>query len=340
MPHHPAELYQGLLKSVSRSFYLTLRALPVSVRRQIGLAYLLARASDTIADTDAVPKERRLQVLHAFRDRICAGKTKPLDTEMLASLQSSAAERLLLHRIEEPLAALRQFAWADQERIREVLSIIISGQALDVERFAEADADHIAPLETDDQLDDYTYRVAGCVGEFWTRVCRGHLFPYAPVDEAFLLGNGVRFGKGLQLVNVLRDLPADLRLGRCYLPRQGLAPLGLSPASLLQPANEATLRPLYDHYLSVAEQHLTAGWTYTNSLPYGQMRVRLACAWPILIGIRTVQKLRAGHVLDPATRIKISRSDVRTIILRSVCFYPWRSRWQRLFEDFRAERSS
>ena len=30
---------------------------------------------------------------------------------------------------------------------------------------------------TADDLDDYTYRVAGCVGEFWTRITRQHCFP-------------------------------------------------------------------------------------------------------------------------------------------------------------------
>ena len=44
-------LLEGLLKGVSRSFYLTLRVLPANLRQPVGLAYLLARAADTIADT-------------------------------------------------------------------------------------------------------------------------------------------------------------------------------------------------------------------------------------------------------------------------------------------------
>jgi farnesyl-diphosphate farnesyltransferase len=44
-----------LLKATSRSFYLTLRVLPAAVRPQISLAYLLARTTDTIADTEIVP---------------------------------------------------------------------------------------------------------------------------------------------------------------------------------------------------------------------------------------------------------------------------------------------
>jgi farnesyl-diphosphate farnesyltransferase len=134
----------------------------------------------------------------------------------------------------------------------------------------------------------------------------------------------------LQLVNILRDLPKDLRNGRCYLPAEKLAETGLQPADLLQPENEPGLRPLYNHYLELAGAHLAAGWQYTNLIPFGQVRVRLACAWPVLIGLRTIEKLRAGRVLDPQQRIKISRSEVRRIIFRSVVCCPFREAWRRL----------
>ena len=51
MAESPQKVLNGLLQGVSRSFYLTLRVLPGSIRPQIGLAYLLARTTDTIADT-------------------------------------------------------------------------------------------------------------------------------------------------------------------------------------------------------------------------------------------------------------------------------------------------
>ncbi len=46
---------------------------------------------------------------------------------------------------------------------------------------------------------------------------------------------GVRFGKALQFTNVLRDVPADLRISRCYLPESTLADVGLAPSDLLTP---------------------------------------------------------------------------------------------------------
>jgi farnesyl-diphosphate farnesyltransferase len=326
----PEQLLAGILKDVSRSFYLTLRVLPGKVRAPIGLAYLLARTTDTIADTELVAPEQRLEALRALHERIQGGGNQPVDFGALARQQGARAEALLLEQCEASLAVLRSLPAADALLVREVLDTITSGQELDLRRFAGASAQSIVALRTDAELDDYTYRVAGCVGEFWTKMCRAHLFPQAPVDDAFLLANGVRFGKGLQLVNILRDVAADLRQGRCYLPAERLAGAGLKPEDLLQPANEPRLRPLYQANLDRAEAHLLAGWAYTNALPRRCVRVRLACAWPILIGRETLKRLRSGHALDPARRIKVSRREIRQLIVRSVLLYPWPGAWERM----------
>jgi farnesyl-diphosphate farnesyltransferase len=330
MDRRSDDLLTGLLKEVSRSFYLTLRALPVSIRPQIGLAYLLARASDTIADTEAIPREQRLSTLSAFREQMVRRDTSHLQLGRLPVCQGSQSEKALLERLDELFLVLTSFAPDDQERIGQVLDIILSGQMLDLERFAGASSSQVTPLETDEQLDDYTYRVAGCVGEFWTKMCRVHLYPKAPLDDGFLMRNGVRFGKGLQLTNILRDIPGDLRLGRCYLPRQRLEEFGIAPSDLLDPAAEPVLRPLFQQYVGQAEAHLRAGWDYTNHLPFRTVRIRLACAWPILIGMRTLAKLRLANVLDPANRVKVSRSELRGLIARSILLYPVQSRWRKL----------
>jgi farnesyl-diphosphate farnesyltransferase len=322
-----------LLQDVSRSFYKTLKYLPRAVRPQIGLAYLLARMTDTIADTEIVSCERRLKAVADVRARILGKSKEKLQFGEITTQQGAPAERVLLERCEEALAVLESFDAGDIGRIREVLEIITSGQELDLRRFAGASNERIVALSVDAELDDYTYRVAGCVGEFWTKMCWAHLFPKTVCDEKLLLENGVRFGKGLQLVNILRDLPADLRQGRCYVPSARLVEIGLNPADLLESKNEAKFRKLYDEYLGLAESHLTAGWDYTNMLPKRCVRLRLACALPILIGMQTIAKLKVGNVLDGQQRIKISRDDVKRLAVRSVLAYPWPWAWNRLFES-------
>lgn len=321
--------FNTLLQQTSRSFYLTLRALPRAIRFPISLAYLLARTTDTIADTEIVPVEQRLQSLQQLRARILTTDKTPLNLETLSQSQGDPAERRLLTEVELALGALQNLTNADRCRVRQVLETIISGQELDLRRFAGAARENIIALQTAAELDDYTYRVAGCVGEFWTGMCRAYLFPNAPLDDAQFLAQAVQFGKGLQLVNILRDLPADLKKGRCYLPADQLARAELQPADLLRPTSEEKFRGVYQHWLDQAEAHLRAGWNYTNTIPRSQMRVRLACAWPILIGVKTLTRLRAGNILtDP--RIKVSRAEVRKVVAHSILYYPFAGAWRSL----------
>jgi farnesyl-diphosphate farnesyltransferase len=338
----PSELLGNLLREVSRSFYLTVRLLPRAVRCPVGVGYLLARTTDTIADTALAPLEDRLAALAQLRSRILGEANDRLDFSRFAAEvgvreaePGRAAEEALLLRVEEALGVLNALPEPDVALIREVLRTITSGQELDLQRFGRASAEEIVSLQSDDELDDYTYRVAGCVGEFWTKLCRRHLFGDIVVDERLLLKSGVRFGKGLQLVNVLRDLPRDLRQGRCYLPEQVLTAHGVPVAALLNPSAIGRFRTVYDGYLQRAEDHLRAGWDYTNALPRGQVRLRLACALPVLIGVRTIGRLRTGNVLDASLRIKITRAEVRRLMLRSAVCYPSAAAWEKLFDRAR-----
>lgn len=320
-----------LLKQVSRSFYLSLRWLPGAVRPQLALAYLLARATDTIADTELIPWERRIESLDALRARILGERPAPVDLGELAGHQASPAERELLERSETLVKSLEHYPPSDQALIRQVLDIITGGQRLDLQRFASpAPAGTVRALASRQELEDYTYRVAGCVGDFWTRLCCAHLQPAPALAVDELAALGVSFGKGLQLVNILRDLPRDLRQGRCYLPADELRGVNLLPADLLDPRCEPRLRPVYDAWWHQARQWLDDGWRYTLALPGAWHRVRMACALPILLGIKTLAKLRGHAILDPDLRTKVTRSELKGIVLRMVLCHPWPNKWKQL----------
>jgi farnesyl-diphosphate farnesyltransferase len=327
-----------LLKNVSRSFYLTLRILPRSIRPQLSLTYLLARATDTVADTRVIDFRHRLGVLVGMRKSIqeaCGGRfLLPPDLKLFTGTDcTTEAENALLANFAELLGGLKDFDADDCRLIRNVLDAITHGQEMDIVRFGSASRDSVAALATDDELDAYTYDVAGCVGEFWTRLCRKHVFRPAGIeniDEERLLADGIRFGKGLQLVNILRDLPKDLEQGRCYIPEQRLDRYGMKPVDLLDTRFMPRFRPLYERYLRQAEEHLRAGWDYTTSIPFRYVRIRLACAWPILIGIETLSRLHTGNILDSSRRIKISRKDIRGIVKRTILVYPFRRKWNEM----------
>src|SRR3989449_6707036 len=154
-------------------------------------------------------------------------------------------------------------------------------------RFPGEDAASLAALDTLDELDRYTYLVAGCVGPFWTALHAAHRPRLLRWDLREKSQEGVSFGKALQMTNVLRDIPSDLRHGRCYLPAADLGALGLVPKDLLEPGAGARVRPLYRRLLATALAHYDVACRYTLAIPRREWRMRLACAWPPPIGPAT-----------------------------------------------------
>ena len=322
----------SLLEETSRSFYLTLRALPSGIRPQIGLLYLLARTSDTIADSEEGPTVQRLSALEQYNERIQGRSGTLPDLAGLAELQGNPAEARLLENVAASVACLDQFRAVDQQRIRECLDIIISGQTLDLQRFGGATDGEVIPLTREAELDDYTYRVAGSVGEFWTHLTLEHLFKADEDTEARLFATGVRFGKALQLINILRDLPVDLRLGRCYMPSTVLSEHHLVPSDLLDPGNIDRFRPMFEGYIDMAAAHLDAAVEYIGLLPFSQFRLRGACMLPVLIGQRTLTLLRTENVLDAENRIKVLRPEIKQLKNKTIFALPSRRRSQKLLD--------
>jgi farnesyl-diphosphate farnesyltransferase len=315
----PDEL-RGVLKQVSRSFYLTLAVLPSSLRGPVGLAYLLARAADTIADSRIIPRADRLRYLDLFREELdLPAASRLLDiAHALTGPQPIAVERNLLLRLPECFATFRVLAEEDRLRIRGLLLALTHGMQEDLRAFPGENQEQLASLETRADLDRYTYYAAGCVGEFWTDMAVAHRPALRGRDASAMRARGKRFGQGLQMTNVLRDLPRDLRTGRCYLPRQDLLAQGLTPADLLDPAAIERLRPLLRELLHLSLTHYAEGWAYIRAIPLTEVRMRLACAWPLFIGLRTLDLVQqASDLLDPRATVKISRSAVYAILARS-----------------------
>ncbi|MBN3807949.1 squalene/phytoene synthase family protein [Paraburkholderia sp. Ac-20347] len=329
-----AYLLGPLLKGVSRSFYLTLRVLPVGMRDPVGEAYLLARAADTIADTSLIPPAQRLALLLAFRERVNgnaggvagdqSGDALKRIASEVAGQQTQSDEKLLLESLDGALDVLDQLDEDDRAAAREIVTTLTEGMEFDLRTFPDERSGQVAALGTWDELDRYTYLVAGCVGEFWTKMTYMHM-PGAldPALRDTMYRRGVRFGKALQMVNVLRDCGKDLRIGRCYLPATMLAQAALSPADLMQPGTSARARPLMFSLVRIALDHFRAAIDYTFALPRLSLRLRLACLWPILIGLETLERLVDNEDwLDPARPSKLTRNDVYRILACSTLAAP------------------
>jgi farnesyl-diphosphate farnesyltransferase len=311
-----------LLKNVSRSFYLTLRVLPAGLRTPIGLGYLLARAADTIADTALIPSEARLDLLLGLRAHV-NGLTHDATVGRiqlaLAQQQTNRHERVLLESLAPALQLLDSLSDSDRAEVRAVVTTLTMGMEFDLRTFPSETSGQLTALKTREELDRYTYYVAGCVGDFWTRITVAHTPALRQWNIAEMSACGIRFGKALQMTNVLRDCPKDLRIGRCYLPLDLLEPLGLKPEDLLDPATTVRARPMLVELLRVALDHFREARRYVLAIPADCGRLRLACLWPVVIGIETLRQLAQNKAwLDPARPTKVTRKYVYRTMLFSL----------------------
>jgi farnesyl-diphosphate farnesyltransferase len=318
-----------ILRSVSRSFYLSLRILPGPLRDPLSLAYLLARATDTIADTLEPPSELRSEALRNLA-RAIQGDT-PIEAaagirNSFAPLQSNEAERALINALPTALEWLELLDERDRREIREVLKRINKGQMLDLERFGRGIGIQALPAASD--LDQYIYLVAGCVGEFWTRICFAHLKNFSDRTESEMLARGMSYGKGLQLINILRDVGSDLRAGRCYLPASELHSLGLTPEEIL--AKPERVESIMQQWREKAERGMVAGIEYACAI--NQRRVRFATALPALIGTRTLSLIREAGVEVFERTVKVPRAEVRKIMSSAALSFASPSSLRRTFE--------
>ena len=322
------KLRSEVLRSVSRSFYLSIRILPGRLRDPVALAYLLARATDTIADTVDVPAKIRGERLRDLAAAIQGESSLDVIAKLRASfapLQKNEAERALIESLPACLEWLNKIDNSDRADVRSVLKKINHGQTLDVERFA--DASQIRALPTAADLDEYTYLVAGCVGEFWTRICGRHLKPFADRSETEMTELGVRYGKGLQLINILRDAGTDLRAGRCYFPNAEIVALGLEPEGILR--EQEKFLSILRRWLEKAQSGIDAGIEYSCAIQ--NWRVRFATALPALIGASTLALLREAGPGALEKKVKIERREVRAIISSLIMSFANRQSIAQLF---------
>src|SRR5436190_22716039 len=92
-------LQRVILRSVSRSFYLSIRFLPAQLREPIALAYLLARTTDTVADTAGISTNVRTEALRMLSNGIQGTASREVVVDLVASfvaMQQKPTERQLL----------------------------------------------------------------------------------------------------------------------------------------------------------------------------------------------------------------------------------------------------
>jgi farnesyl-diphosphate farnesyltransferase len=275
---------EEILRRTSRSFHLTIRLLPRAVRGEVALAYLLARATDTLADTSSAAPDRRLGILRAVRASLDRPEIGGYRAEDWEQYQRDPAERRLLALLPELWSRMHA---GNNRLVREVLGHIVDGQIFDLERFMPD-----SPPLTEEELERYTWLVAGSVGEFWTDLCAARLGDFARAPLEIMRRRGARYGQALQLVNILRDRRMDAALGRVYVTEAGVP-----------------------RWTTQARAWLEEGAEYCADLRSG--RLRYATLLPALLGWRTMtlSEEQTPGLLTPA---KVPRHEVGRWLRRAL----------------------
>lgn len=282
-----------ILKDVSRSFYLSMRILPARMREVVSLAYLMARISDTLADEGTLDSQVRLSILHSLK----VGEITQLGEALkeFTSRFTNPKEQALLKQLEVIWNLKEELPAIERNLVNEVLDHIIEGQIEDVKRF-EIDQTQIKEKV---ELFDYCYKVAGCVGEFWTKVGFNVDPKFSTINSEELCHLGANLGRGLQLVNILRDSPKDIVKGRVYLP------------GVLE-HDESALKS----WIIEARLLLQSGETYYKSLR--SKRQKLAVYMPTRLALQTLEKLERASQDQWSQGVKVPRKTVYLTFFRGL----------------------
>lgn len=287
-----------ILEAVSRTFALSIRRLPQPLSGAVQTAYLLCRIVDTVEDDRAVTASVRRALFDAFdaavvgADASDLGPARAFEALAVSSPLGSGSERALALNA---TVVFRAFGALTEAERRAILPRILEMSRGMREYSARADTDGTLRIQDLQDLERYCHFVAGTVGELLT-----DLFalgcPLAPARRAALGERAARFGLGLQLVNVLKDVAEDAARGDCFLPLSCAKEYGVSIARMFEPFERTAALRLCRFLSARAREHLEAAAEYTLLWPEDDAgaTARLFCAGPLALALGTLRQIELG----------------------------------------------
>ncbi|HEY3245295.1 MAG TPA: phytoene/squalene synthase family protein [Phycisphaerae bacterium] len=317
--------FADLLTGVSRTFALSIPELPEPLDSWVTCAYLVCRIVDTLEDRPGLDEAARQR---AF-DALLSVLGPPVDVSRWSENgrwgeNPAGPGPGRVSTVNDPCATLMAssgyvFEWLTSfpepavAAVRRCVTEMIAGL-----RRTPLPPGHDEPrilFETIHQLERYCHYAAGAVGLMLTRLFAVHLGEQVFTPNRAKLHAGKRFGRGLQLTNIIKDHPADLRDGRCFIPREALRRFSLTRADLLRPHLPFEVRRwIVDRALA----HLKIALDYTLSIPPAAAGIRRFCLQPLMMAVLTLERVLTHPDITPDDRPKITRAQVAEVISFSV----------------------
>jgi len=301
----------------------------------MGLAYLLCRAADTIADGTTLPVSDRHRFLNNYKNLF---QRFPFDQQLCAEFCTNingiqftdvTQDQQLLENLSSCWQEMGRQSLTDQALIGNVVSGVIKGMEMDLRVFEDDTIPH--SLSTSADFERYIQAIGGEPGRFWSEISLAHIANLPVQRREPWVHHGVTFGTGLQMVNILRDFPVDIKRGRCYIPEDLLVKHQLMLADIIPESAapishlvEDKFRVLYVDIIEVARLRLMRGLEYLADIPSGQWGLRAAVIWPLLIGLETLKRLQeAPTILNSQERVKVKRWEIYRLLAETAMMIPF-----------------
>ncbi|MGB0467158.1 MAG: phytoene/squalene synthase family protein [Pontibacterium sp.] len=327
------------LPLVSRTFAACIGLLPKPLERAILLAYLLCRIADTIEDSPTLPVNRKTELLAAFKQSL---KDQKIDCPAVraAFTEPANADEIMAADCQRVMACYQALPESQKAAILPWITEMCEGMADFAQTYnSSADHSHLQALETEQDLDQYCYYVAGTVGHLLTDLFRQHQGCLSDSNYKALKALSTSFGLGLQLTNIIKDVADDRQRNWSFVPRQLCEQYGINVENLLDPTQAQAAQAVMQHLINKARGHLNDALQYCTQLPRSQYRIRLFCLAPLYFAIRTLKLAEQDpDLLNPDHKVKITRKQVSRTLSMTFLVAPVnplvRAYYHRLAEDY------
>ncbi len=306
-----------ILPRVSRTFALSIEALPEPLRRAIRTSYLLCRVVDTVEDDPGLPPEERNRRFALFARLLTddAADPSPLE-EAFAGSEPASADHELCRRAGAVFREFRALPRPLAEAARPHIEEMAHGMAEYAARWQSSDT--LVALRDLADLERYCYFVAGTVGNLLTASFIAEQGTALSDDvRRALRERAVSFGLGLQMTNIVKDVRADRQRGWCFLPASLCARHGIEAAQLLDPAHQEAAMAVVREVADEATAHLQRAIEYTLAVPASAADVRLFVLVPLVLALATLTLVRRSPSVLSEGTVKVSRETVAAVLVRS-----------------------
>jgi 4,4'-diapophytoene synthase len=304
--------YQAeILPGVSRTFALTIPALPEQLAVVVTNAYLLCRLADTIEDDVGLSHAAKVD----FHERFVAVVEGTEDAERFAadlaprlSDRTLADERELIRNAAKIIRVTHGFSTAQRAALTRCVRIMCQGMP-EFQRRKSLDG-----LRNLEEMDTYCYYVAGVVGEMLTELFCLHC-PELQQHRERLARLAISFGQGLQMTNILKDVWDDREAQTCWLPRSVFKDPSFRLDKLDEQHTSATFVDGLQELIGIAHAHLRAAMEYTCLIPKRETGIRKFCFWAIGLAVLTLRKIHRNPTFTSAAEVKVSRRTVKATVV-------------------------